>query len=330
MLRRTGARLLVPLINQGRLTGWLTMGPRLSGQEYTPDDSLLIAKLAGQAAPAVRVAQLVAKEQAEALEKERFQQEMNLARRIQLNMLPSELPVLKDWCLAAFYQPARVVGGDFYDFVEFEDGKLGFFIGDVTGKGMPAALLMATTRTLLRAMAQPGVSPGKVLQLVNNLVKRDTTANMFITCLYGILDPDTGHLAYANAGQNLPVRLTGQGVVKLHATGVPLGIMEGIEYEECETLVEPEECILFYSDGLVEAHNPGREMFGDQRVQSTMSKYGHDSSSLISGLQDELKIFTGPDWEQEDDITLVGLKRETVPEASQQEEAVKIGVQLGS
>jgi serine phosphatase RsbU (regulator of sigma subunit) len=86
---------------------------------------------------------------------------MNLARRIQLNMLPSELPVLKDWCLAAFYQPARIVGGDFYDFIEFEDGRLGILIGDVTGKGMPAALLMATTRTLLRAMAQPGVSSGR-------------------------------------------------------------------------------------------------------------------------------------------------------------------------
>jgi serine phosphatase RsbU (regulator of sigma subunit) len=323
LLRSKGAKLAVPLITQGKLIGWLSIGPRLSEQEYSPDDSLLIARLAAQAAPAVRVAQLVAKEQAEALEKERLQQEMSLARRIQLGMLPSEMPVLKDWCLADFYQPARNVGGDFYDFIEFEDGQLGFFIGDVTGKGMPAALLMATTRTLLRAMAQPGVSPGKVLQRVNSLVKRDITANMFITCLYGILDSNSGYLVYANAGQNLPMRLTERGVMKLHATGVPLGLMEGIEYEECEAVLEPEECILFYSDGLVEAHNPKREMFGDERVQSVLSMYGHDSNDLINGLLSELKAFTGPDWEQEDDITLVGIKRESMPEPSEQAEAVK-------
>ena len=330
VLRSTGAQLTVPLITQGKLIGWLSIGPRLSEQEYSPDDRLLITRLAVQAAPAVRVAQLVAKEQAEALEKERLHQEMNLARRIQLGLLPSELPVLKDWCLAAFYQPARIVGGDFYDFIEFEDGKLGFFIGDVAGKGMPAALLMATTRTLLRAMAQPGVSPGKVLQRVNNLVKRDITTNMFVTCLYGILDPHSGDLVYANAGQNLPLRRTAQGVRNLHATGVPLGLMEDIEYEECEAVLEPEECVLFYSDGLVEAHDPNREMFGGQRLEAVLNTFGHDSSGLISGLLSELKAFTGPEGEQEDDITLVALKRESAAESAAADSAVPESAALES
>ena len=307
--RAAGLKILVPLITHGELIGWLGLGPRLSEQEYSADDRTLLFHLAVQAAPVVRVAQLVAQQRAEALERQRIEQEMNVARRIQKALLPKEMPKLEDWELAAHYQPARAVGGDFYDFLMLEDGRQAIFIGDVTDKGIPAALVMATTRTLLRAVAKQETSPGEVLARVNNLLKRDMPRNMFVTCLYGILDPKSGQLQFANAGQNLPLRRTRQGVIELRATGMPLGLLPDMVYEEQEILVEPGECIIFYSDGLVEAHNADREMFGSPRLHRLLEGEINDSATLLQCLLRALKDFTGEKWEQEDDITLVGLKR---------------------
>jgi serine phosphatase RsbU (regulator of sigma subunit) len=304
----SGIQLLVPLVTQGELIGWLGLGPRLSGQEYSVDDRALLTKLAIQAAPVVRVAQLVAQQQAELLEHERMNQEIQVARRIQHALLPKELPRIEGWRMAAYYQPARLVGGDFYDFLHFEDGRLGVIIGDVTDKGVPAAMVMALTRTLLRAVALEGSSPGQVLSRVNELLKPDMPTKMFVTCLYAILDPQDGRLIYANAGHPVPYRRTKKGVAELRATGFPLGLLPGISYTEEETSIEPGECIIFYSDGLVEAHNTERELFGFPRLQELLAKKMDDGDSLINRLLDELKAFTGAQWEQEDDITLVGLK----------------------
>jgi serine phosphatase RsbU (regulator of sigma subunit) len=308
-LRAAGLKILVPLITHGELIGWLGLGPRLSEQEYSADDRMLLFNLAVQAAPVVRVAQLVVQQRAEALERQRIEQEMNVARRIQKALLPKELPKLENWGLAAYYQPARAVGGDFYDFLALEDGRQAIFIGDVTDKGVPAALVMATTRTLLRAVAKQEASPGEVLARVNNLLNRDMPQHMFVTCLYGILDPKSGRLQFANAGQNLPFRRTRQGVMELRATGMPLGLLPDMVYEEREIKVEPGESIIFYSDGLVEAHNAEREMFGSPRLRTLLEDEIDDSATLLQGLLGALKDFTGENWEQEDDITLVGLKR---------------------
>jgi serine phosphatase RsbU (regulator of sigma subunit) len=311
-LKTMGVEMVVPLVTHGELVGWISLGPRLSGQEYSADDRALLSNLAVQAAPAVHVAQLVVEQQAEVLRRERLEHEMNVARRIQHALLPKELPKLEDWRLAAYYQPARAVGGDFYDFVSFEDGRTGLFIGDVTDKGVPAALVMATTRTLLRAVALEALSPGQVLERVNNLLMPDIPANMFVTCLVAILDPASGRLQYANAGQNLPYRRTRDGVSELHATGMPLGLFADMFYEEKEVVIEPGDCVIFYSDGLVEAHNNQRQMFGSERVQILLGEGFEDGQTIIDCLLNELQSFTGKDWEQEDDITLVGLKRLTL------------------
>lgn len=308
-LKSIGVEMVVPLVTHGELVGWIGLGPRLSGQEYSADDRALLSNLAVQAAPAVHVAQLVAEQQAEALQRERLEHEMDVARRIQLALLPKELPKLEDWRLAAYYQPARAVGGDFYDLVSFADGRLGLFIGDVTDKGVPAALVMATTRTLLRAVTLETLSPGQVLERVNNLLLPDIPANMFVTCLVAILDPASGRLRFANAGQNLPYRRTRDGVAELHASGMPLGLFAEMLYEEKEVVIEPGECVIFYSDGLVEAHNNQREMFSSDRLQTLMKEGFEDSQTMIDCMLHELQAFTGTDWEQEDDITLVGLKR---------------------
>ncbi|MDQ4127058.1 MAG: SpoIIE family protein phosphatase [Actinomycetota bacterium] len=311
-MREAGVKLLVPLVSQGELIGLLNLGPRLSQQEYSADDRKLLSDLATQTAPAVRVAQLVRQQQQEAKERERIEQELRVARLIQQTLLPKTLPELPGYEVAAYYQPAREVGGDFYDFLELEDGRLGLVVGDVTDKGVPAALVMATTRTMLRAAAQRLDSPGEVLKRVNDVLVLDIPPNMFVTCLYAILDPENGRLVYANAGHDLPYRRRAgrsEGAEELRARGMPLGLMPGMGYEEKEIVLERGEGVLFYSDGLVEAHDPRRDMFGFPRLQGLVGAQRTGGSSLITFLLSELRRFTGEGWEQEDDITLVTLDR---------------------
>jgi serine phosphatase RsbU (regulator of sigma subunit) len=242
---------------------------------------------------------------------ERVEQELNTARRIQLSLLPSEVPALDGWQIAAYYQPAREVGGDFYDFLPFSDGRLGLVVGDVTDKGVPAALVMATTRSMLRAAALESATPGTVLARVNELLCADLPPNMFVTCFYAILDPRSGRLCYANAGQDLPyLRRSDGGVAELRATGMPLGLMADISYEEQEAELWLGDSVLFYSDGLVEAHNPARSMFGFARLAHLLGQTPADGAT-IDALRRELAAFTGAGWEQEDDVTLVTLRRTT-------------------
>ncbi len=164
-----------------------------------------------------------------------------MARLIQQNYLPKELPDLPGWQVAAYYRPARVVGGDFYDFIELPDGHVGIVCGDVTDKGVPAAMVMAATRSVLRATAARLTSPGEVLRQVNDLLCPDMPAKMFVTCLYGVLEPETGVFRYANAGHNLPYVGTAGSVVELRATGMPLGLMPEMAYEEKEAILAPGE-----------------------------------------------------------------------------------------
>jgi serine phosphatase RsbU (regulator of sigma subunit)/predicted ester cyclase len=245
-----------------------------------------------------------------ARERERIEQELRVARQIQQALLPKATPKLDGWQLASYYEPARQVGGDFYDFVELPDGLLGIVVGDATGHGMPAALLMATTRGMLRAVAQSLDSPGEALARVNDAIYPEIPPNMFVTCFYAILDPADGRLLYANAGHDLPyLRRDGQRSSNLWARGMPLGLMPQMRYEENETSLQSGESILFYSDGLVEAHNPHREMFGFPRLRELVDEYGSDGGSLVERLLSELSGFVGAGSEQEDDITLVVLQR---------------------
>lgn len=307
-LKAAGVQMAIPLVSQDELVGLLNLGPRRSEQDYSADDRGLLNTLATQAAPAVRVAQLVREQQAQVRTRERLGQELHVARLIQKTLLPRELPALAGWKLSTYYQPAREVGGDFYDFLSFEDGRLGIVIGDVTDKGVPAALIMASTRSILRAAAQRLISPGSVLERVNDSLCPDIPPNMFVTCLYAILDPSSGRLWYANAGHDLPYRRHHGQVAELRATGMPLGLMPGMHYEEKETLLLPGESILLYSDGIVEAHNAAREMFGIPRLIALLEEHV-DGMALNEFLLKQLHTFTGPEWEQEDDVTLVVLQR---------------------
>src|SRR5919112_1086261 len=249
----------------------------------------------------------MAKQQEVAQERERIEQELRVARMIQHTLLPKSLPELEGHEIAAYYQPAREVGGDFYEFLRLPDGRLGLFVGDVSGKGVPAAIVMAITRTLLRSAYHLG-SPGEILKQVNDSLLPDIPPNMFVTCLAALLDRRTGRLQYANAGHDLPYLRHAAGVSKLQATGMPLGLMPDMSYEQKEITLEPGESILLYSDGLVEAHDPQREMFGFPRLQGFVGAHP-GGATLIDSLLAELERFAGEEWEQEDDITLVTIQR---------------------
>jgi predicted ester cyclase len=251
---------------------------------------------------------------AEAKQRERIEQELQVSRRIQQASLPKEVPEPEGWEITPYYQPAREVGGDFYDFLELKDGNLGVVVGDATGKGVPAALVMASARSTPRAVAPTSESPGDVLRRANDPLATDIPTNMFVTCFYAILDPKSATLSYANAGHDLPyVRRRGGNAEELRARGMPLGLMPEMSYEEKEASLSEGESVLFYSDGLVEAHDPKRrEMFGFPRLRRLVAEHDADAvekRSLVELLMDELRSFVGKGWEQEDDITLLTLKR---------------------
>lgn len=314
-LRAEGAQLLVPLLSQGELVGMLTVGMRRSEQEYASDDKALLANLATQAAPALRVAQLVRQQRAEARERERIAQELRVARLIQQTLLPREIPAVPGWGITPYYEPAREVGGDFYDFIPLPEGHLGLVIADVTDKGVPAALVMATTRSVLRAAATRLEAPGAVLARVNDMLVPDIPANMFVTCFYAVLNPATGRLQFANAGHDVAYWRTAAGELhELRARGMPLGLMEGMIYEEHEVRIGAGDHILLYSDGLVEAHNPRREMFSFERLAALVAGSPQSGQPLVARLLEELARFTGPGWVQEDDITLVTIACLSLPE----------------
>ncbi|MDQ3862677.1 MAG: SpoIIE family protein phosphatase [Actinomycetota bacterium] len=239
---------------------------------------------------------------------------LQVARRIQQALLPKEVPEPEGWEISPYYQPAREVGGDFYDFFELEEGRLGLVVGDATSKGVPAALVMATARSMLRAVAQASESPGEALRKANDPLVTDIPPNMFVTCFYAILDPESGLLRYANAGHDLPyLRRRGGECEELRAKGMPLGLMPGMSYEENEIVLDAGEAALFYSDGLVEAHDFRGEMFGFPRLRELVAEHADEERSLEEALLEELYTFVGEGWEQEDDITLLTLRRSGHP-----------------
>lgn len=314
-LRVEGVELVVPLIGQGELLGALYLGHRLSDQPYSTDDRRLLGSLASQVAPAMKVAQLVREQQAEAKERERIQQELEVAALIQQTLLPKELPSIPGWKVDAFYRPARAVGGDFYDFIDLGRGRLGVVIGDVTDKGVPAALVMATCRSMLRSAAPHFLSPSAVLAEVNEAIAKEIPPAMFVTCLYAIIDTAAGEVVFANAGHNLPYVRTSDGVIELRATGMPLGLMPDMSYDDKVYRMQPGDVMVLTSDGITEAHNTEGEMYGFGRLMGRVAKKAK-KGDMVAAVVGDLEDWTGADAEQEDDITLVVVSRTASAEDS--------------
>jgi serine phosphatase RsbU (regulator of sigma subunit) len=304
--------------NLAQPVGVLVAGNTHANRQYharvTAESEFVVglANLVAQVTTAIHMSrEIQAREQRlqhEARSRERIEQELRVARLIQQTLLPKELPEMAGWEIARHYQPARAVGGDFYDVLQLPDGRIGFVIGDVTDKGIPAALLMAITRSVLRAVAQRHSTASAVLTEANMILCPDVPRNMFVTCFYAILDPRNGRLQYANAGHNFPYRTHDGQVTELEAAGLPMGVLPTIRYTHQETTLHPGDSLLFYSDGLIEAHNAQREMFSFERLERMIMEHASSGELLIARLLDEHVRFTGRLWVQEDDMTLVALR----------------------
>ena len=284
-----------------RSIGGVMMMINTRGDGYAAGDLKLLNAIATHTSPVIEMVQLHQFE----LERTRMERDLYNARKVQAELLPREMPQLDGWDIGAFWQPARVVGGDFYDFIRLPGGKLGMLVADVADKGLPAALIMANTRSVLRTVAvslgrgHADVSPARILGRVNDLLVLDMPEGMFVTCLLAVLDPATGKMVYANAGHNLPYLGGPEGVVELHATGFPLGIFPNAKYSDHTAVLRPGGTLLIYSDGLPEAHNPQGEMYDYPRLHALLADHTGPaplaSDQMIRLLMDSLAEFTGPD-----------------------------------
>ena len=240
--------------------------------------------------------------------REANEEELRVAQVIQRSLLPATLPAPPGWDIEAHYQPAHVVGGDLYDVIPLPNDLLGIVVGDVSDKSVPAALMMAAARTLLRATAQSIVLPGQVLSVVNDGLCSQIPPGVFVTCFFAILDPATGRFRFANAGHCAPVHCTATAASPLQARGWPLGMMPGTSYGEGELMIAPGESILCFSDGLIETHDAQGAMFGAAAVIAAAASAPHDTPLIEVILRDHSR-FAGPRWEQEDDLTLFTITR---------------------
>ena len=302
----------VPLVAQGETQGLLALGRRRGGQRYTADDLRFLGRLAGHAAPALQVARLVRQREADSGERERVAQEVRLAQHIQQQFLPAAPPRLPGWTIDAHYRPTRTVGGDFYDFIELPGHTLGIVIGDVTGHGVAAAMLMSAARTLVRSMARTQAAPGDVLFRANAELLPDRPSDMAVTCLYGVLDLESGRLCFANAG-HLPPHVGGvAGAGTLEASGLPLGLIDGERYEEHSVELAPGDELLLYSDGVTEARDAAGELFGLARLRETLAGAPAAAGTFADGsalLREAVAAFAGG-RELGDDVTIVRIRRD--------------------
>ena len=238
--------------------------------------------------------------------------ELDVASRMQQSILPTEFPRLPGSAVFGNMEPAREVGGDFFDLVKLEDGHLGIAIADVSGKGVPAGLFMMSSRTLLKGASIALPDPGRVLGEVNQLLEEDNEAMMFVTVFYAVFDPKTGLLTYANGGHNPPLLVRPDGTSDLLPTtgGVALGVMSDVEYEQQEVTLGPGELVVFYTDGVTEAIDGGNEEFGEGRLQALFrDNPPQDVETSNQAVFDAVREFAG-DAPQFDDITCVTLMRE--------------------
>jgi sigma-B regulation protein RsbU (phosphoserine phosphatase) len=242
----------------------------------------------------------------------RIERDLDIAAEIQQSLLPHTFPpVVADaqFLIDASMHPAREVGGDFYDYIQIDDHRVGLVIGDVSGKGVPAALFMAMSKALLKAAAQAGGTPGECLQRTNDLLNADNRANMFVTVFYAILDLRTGQLDYASGGHNPPYHVQRDRVVALPGTGgTVLGMIENLTYDSASIQLEPGDSLLLYTDGVTEAMNPDSSLFGEDRLEEILQRLGPVSPQLIiEGVFREVIAFAAG-APQSDDVTALAVQ----------------------
>ena len=304
----------VPLQSSGEVLGVLVATREKPHKPFTQAEARLLSLFANQAALALRNSQQyddIMRLYIQVKEKERLDQESKVAYAIQSSLLPESCPQVRDWDFAACWRPAREVGGDFYDFIPIDPGRWGVVIGDVTDKGVPAALFMSLCKGLVRAYALAGRSPCEVLTLVNQQVLSQTRSGMFVTGLYGILETQKSTFTFSNGGHNLPLlRHADNGKVEsIRIPGMAMGIMENSSYQDHLIRISDGDIVLLYTDGVTDATDSTGQSFGLDRLSRLLSGARVASSEeLLHCLQEQIEAFVAG-AKQFDDLTLVALRR---------------------
>ena len=295
----------VPLSIKNDLYGVLVVEEAPNGLRFRSRRVEIISGIVQQAALAIQNDRL----QKEMVVRERLETEVQLARQIQQTFIPDVLPEHPHWQLAARWRTARQVGGDFYDAIELPDHRLGLFIADVADKGVPAAMFMALTRTLIHAAVIDTPSPAEALRRVNDLLMPDTKQGMFVTAVYAVLNQETGEFIYANAGHNPPLWVRKDSLERLTRTGVALGASEKSNFTDRTIHIETGESVLFYTDGLTEAFNLEGDMFTEERLLRTVGwQETASADDMLKTVESALDDFAG-DTPPSDDLTMLAVRR---------------------
>ena len=306
---QTGEHLLIgfPLVIRNDFYGVMLVEEDADARRFRSKRVEIVNSIAQQVVLSIQNEHL----QFETVVRERLEHEVELARQIQKTFLPEQLPEFPGWDLAATWLTARQVGGDFYDVIELPGGRLGLLIADVSDKGMPAALFMALTRTLVRAVVYDTPSPAEIMRRVNALIIPDNRQSMFVTAVYGVLSLENGEFTYANAGHNPPIWMSraGKTLESLRRTGAALGIIEDLPVDERTISLGPEDFLLLYTDGLTEAFSPEDDTYGEERLQQVLKMAKTTSArGMLDAIEASVKQFMGP-LPAADDLTMLAIKR---------------------
>jgi len=298
--------LCVPLLIKNRLIGILTVCNKKDIQEFSGDDQRLLTIIATQSAQVLDNARLYEQEKSLLT----IQEEIKLAAKIQSELLPKQSPAVPGYEIAGRSIPAQQVGGDYYDFVSIDEHRTAIILGDVSGKGLPASLLMANLQATLRGQTIAGTSVKECISRANKLLYRSTSSEKFATLFYGVLNADRHQLTYCNAGHDPPfLIIPGKTPLRLETGGIVLSIMEQYSYEEETVSLNPGDVLLVYSDGISEAMNCSGEQFGEEAIARIAQKNeGLGAENILYAVLDAARIHTGavPQW---DDMTIMIVKR---------------------
>jgi len=305
-LARMGAMLLIPISHKEELLGALCLGHKMGARRYNFEDVAMLSVLTGQIAIALVNARLYQ----ETLEKRRIEEELATAREIQVSLLPKTCPSGEGFIVSAMNKPSRWVGGDYHDFALYRENTLGMAIGDVSGKGMPAALLMAVLQASFNAQVQNGLPVRETVSRINAHIAKTTDIEKFVTFFYGELDLKSGQFTYSNAGHNAPLLIRSDDQVQeLTTGGLILGFMDNAPYDEETVPLEPGDTLFLYTDGIIEAQNRTDEEFGtDRLVQLLLDKRHIPPDELLGVIFQEVDRFSGGALVQQDDSTMVVLQ----------------------
>jgi len=298
-------QLVVPMQIQGETRGLIFLGKRINNHEYSEADIEYVYSVGSLAIISIENKRLFQ----EALEKKKMEDELDIARDIQKNLLPHDIPELNNFEISAINVSSKQVGGDYYDLIRLDDNNLCLSIADVSGKGVPAALLMANLQAFLKTIVRHGIELDEATALINDLVSENTSDGKFITFFWGVLNDDARKFRYVNAGHNPPLLIRNGEIIKLNIGGIVLGVMKTVTpYESREISLQKEDVIVMFTDGVSEAMNTKGEEFSDERLENTAKRISHKSSpEILQDIRQEVINYTAGAL-QSDDITLMVIK----------------------